>query len=297
MQSQKQALLKQQIDMKDKEQYIKDFIVQALHEDVGEGDHTSLACIPKEARSKAKLLVKDPGVLAGVELAKEIFKHVDKTATIDIQIEDGAAVSVGDIAFTVECNSQALLKAERLILNSMQRMSGIATLSNRYKFEIEDLDVKILDTRKTTPMIRFLEKWAVRLGGCTNYRDGLYDWIMIKDNHIDACGGLRQAITRVVEYQKENNLNLGVTVEVRNLVELYQVLETGQVTRIMLDNFELPLLEEAVAIIGDKYETEASGGINIHTIRKVAQTGVDFISVGALTHSAVSLDLSLKVIK
>ena len=179
----------------------------------------------------------------------------------------------------------------------MQRMSGIATLSNRYKFEVEDLPVRILDTRKTTPTIRFLEKWAVRLGGCENYRDGLYDWIMIKDNHIDACGGIRQAIEKIADYQEANQLNLPVTVEVRNLVELHEVLAVGKVTRIMLDNFELPLLKEALATINGRFETEASGGINIHTIRRVAKTGVDFVSVGALTHSAHSLDLSLKVVK
>ena len=173
---------------------------------------------------------------------------------------------------------------------------ALLLLSNRYKFEVEDLPVTILDTRKTTPLIRFLEKWAVRLGGCTNYRDGLYDWIMIKDNHIDACGGIRQAIERVEAYQKENNLTLGVTIEVRNFVELYEVLETGMVTRIMLDNFELPLLREAIAIINQQFETEASGGINIHNVREVAKTGVNYISVGALTHSAISMDMSLKVI-
>lgn len=283
--------------MKEKEAFLAAFIKNALHEDIGEGDHTSLACIPKDSRSKAKLLVKDPGVLAGIEVAQRIFAEVDNTSVFDLKIEDGSPISTGDIAFYVECNSQALLKAERLILNTMQRMSGIATMANRYKFEVEDLPVQILDTRKTTPLIRFLEKWAVRLGGCTNYRDGLYDWIMIKDNHIDACGGIQEAIEEVARYQKVNNLNLNVTVETRNLVELYKVLEAGKVTRIMLDNFELPLLKEAVAIVDKRYETEASGGINIHTIRRVAQTGVDYISVGALTHSAVSLDLSLKIIK
>lgn len=276
---------------------LKKFIIDALFEDVRDGDHTSLACIPADSRSKAKLLVKDTGVIAGIELAKTVFSHVDPSSTIKVFHDDGAAVSVGDIAFEVECNSQALLKAERLVLNSMQRMSGIATLSNRFKFEVEDLPVQIIDTRKTTPLIRFLEKWAVRIGGCTNYRDGLYDWIMIKDNHHDACGGIKKAIERVAEYQKEKEMNLNVTIEVRNLNELDEVLEVGQVTRIMLDNFELPLLKAAVHTINGRFETEASGGINIHTVRKVAQTGVDFISVGALTHSAQSMDMSLKVIK
>ena len=273
------------------------FIDAGLTEDVQEGDHTSLACIPKDSRSKAKLLVKDVGVLAGVELAQHIFKRVDETAKIEVSHPDGSAVRYGDIAFVVECNAQALLKAERLVLNSMQRMSGMATLSNRFAFEVEDLPVKILDTRKTTPLLRFLEKWAVRIGGCTNYRDGLYDWFMIKDNHIDACGGITQAIERIAAYKKDNNLDLGVTVEVRNLVELYEVLEVGKVTRIMLDNFEIPLLREAVAIVDKRFETEASGGITINKVRAVAKTGVDYISVGALTHSAQSLDLSLKVIK
>ncbi len=276
---------------------LKKFIVDALHEDVRDGDHTSLACIPADSRSRAKLLVKDTGVIAGIELAKAVFNHVDPTATVKVYQDDGTSVSVGDIAFEVECNSQALLKAERLVLNTMQRMSGIATLSNRFKFEVEDLPVKIIDTRKTTPLIRFLEKWAVRIGGCENYRDGLYDWIMIKDNHHDACGGITQAIERVAEYQKKNGTNLNVTIEVRNLNELDEVLAVGQVTRIMLDNFEMPLLRAAIHTINKRFETEASGGININTVRNVAQSGVDYISVGALTHSAQSMDMSLKVIK
>lgn len=278
---------------------LEEFIDDALYEDVRGGDHTSQACIPSDARNKAKLLVKDAGVIAGIELAKAVFKKVDETSTINVFIEDGSSVSFGDIAFEVECNSQALLKAERLVLNAMQRMSGIATMSNRFKFEVEDLPVTILDTRKTTPLLRFLEKWAVKLGGCENYRFGLYDWFMIKDNHIDACGGIQEAIIRVAEYQIDNNLNLGVTVEVRNLVELYKVLEVGEdkVTRIMLDNFDIPILKEAVAIIDGRFETEASGGVNIHTVRKIAKSGVQYISVGALTHSFQSLDMSLKVIK
>lgn len=273
------------------------FITQALQEDVGPGDYTSLACIPPDSKSKAKLLVKDPGVIAGIPVAEAIFKKVDPEAVIDIKIPDGQAVSVGDIAFTVECNSQALLKAERLVLNTMQRMSGIATKSNRFMFEVEDLPVKILDTRKTTPNLRFLEKWAVRIGGCHNYRDGLYDRIMIKDNHIDACGGIQQAIETVCQYLFDNKLSLEITIEVRNLVELHEVMEVGKVDRIMLDNFELPLLEEAIATIDRQYETEASGGVNINTVRKIAQAGVDYISVGGLTHSSTSLDLSLKVMK
>jgi nicotinate-nucleotide pyrophosphorylase (carboxylating) len=201
------------------------------------------------------------------------------------------------VAFEVECNAQALLRAERLVLNTMQRMTGIATQSNRFQFEVEDLNVTILDTRKTTPLIRPLEKLAVKLGGCSNYRFGLYDWIMIKDNHIDACGSITSAIEQVVAYQKAKGTDLGVTVEVRNLVELHEVLQVGQVTRILLDNFELPLMTEAVHTVDKRFETEASGGVNIHNVREVALTGVDYVSVGALTHSAQSLDLSLKVVK
>lgn len=285
------------IDFRSKDQYLDDFIDNGLREDVGDGDHTSLACIPANDRCHARLLVKDAGVIAGIEVAERIFKKVDPQSSFHAFIQDGDDVHYGQIAFEVECNTHAMLKAERLVLNTMQRMSGIATQSNRFAFEVEDLPVHVLDTRKTTPLIRFLEKWAVQLGGCENYRFGLYDWIMIKDNHIDECGGVRQAIEKVEAYQKEKGLNLKVTVEVRNLVELYEVMETGKVDRILLDNFELPLLEEAVAIVNKRFETEASGGITIHNIRKVAQTGVDFISAGALTHSAVSLDLSLKVVK
>ncbi len=275
---------------------LDNFIDQALNEDIGPADHTSLACIPANSRSKAHLLIKEPGVLAGVEVARRILHKVDPQSHFQLYLEDGADVSAGEQAFETECNTRALLSAERLILNTMQRMSGIATLSNRFHFEVEDLPVTILDTRKTTPLIRFLEKWAVRLGGCTNYRNGLYDRFLIKDNHVEACGSMRAAIERVLEYRKTHQLeDLDITVEVRNLVELYEVLEVGQIDRIMFDNFELPLLHEAIAIVDGRYETEASGGVNIHNVRKIAQTGVNFISVGALTHSAVSLDLSLKI--
>lgn len=276
---------------------LDDFIVKGLYEDIHEGDHTSLACIPADDRGTAKLLVKGEGVIAGIEVAKAIFKHVDPASTIDVRIHDGADVKYGDIAFFVECNSQALLKAERLVLNTMQRLSGIATLSSRFAFEVEGLPVKILDTRKTTPLLRFLEKWAVKVGGCDNYRVGLYDWIMIKDNHTDACGSISLAIDKVNEYLRSHKLDLGITVEVRNLVELQEVLDKGGVTRIMFDNFELPILAEAVAHVNKRFETEASGGVTLHTVRKIALTGVDYISVGALTHSAGTLDLSLKVIK
>ncbi|OAV43566.1 carboxylating nicotinate-nucleotide diphosphorylase [Lewinella sp. 4G2] len=278
-------------------QRILQFITEALAEDVGPGDFTSEATIPSDKRDTARLLVKDVGVLAGVDVAKMIFMAVDPTAEFDQRMNDGDLMHVGDEAFFVTCNSRALLRAERLVLNTMQRMSGIATLSNRYAFEVEDLPVKVLDTRKTTPNLRFLEKWAVRLGGCHNYRDGLYDRIMIKDNHIDAAGSLTGAIEGVQTFFRENNMQLPITVEVRNLVELMEVLNVGQVDRIMLDNFELPILKEAVQHIGDRFESEASGGVNLKTIRDIALTGVEYISVGALTHGATSLDLSLKVVK
>lgn len=278
-------------------QRIAQFVTEALAEDVGPGDFTSEATIPAGKRDTARLLVKDVGVLAGVEVAKMIFRHVDPTVEFDQRMQDGDLMHEGDEAFYVTCNSRALLQAERLVLNTMQRMSGIATLTNRYAFEVEDLPVKLLDTRKTTPNLRFLEKWAVRLGGGHNYRDGLYDRIMIKDNHIDAAGSITKAINGVQAFFRENTMQLPITVEVRNLVELMEVLSVGQVDRIMLDNFETVLLREAVAHVDGRYETEASGGITLNTIREVAETGVDYISVGALTHSAVSQDLSLKVVK
>jgi nicotinate-nucleotide pyrophosphorylase (carboxylating) len=273
------------------------FTKAALQEDLGAGDYTSLACIPADSISDAHLLIKEPGVLAGVAVAEHILRHVDPNAQFVPLIADGRDVSVGDVAFQVRCNTRALLGAERVILNTMQRMSGIATLSNQFHFEIEDLPVTILDTRKTTPLLRFLEKWAVRLGGCMNYRDGLYDRFLIKDNHIQACGSVQAAIEGVLSYRKAHQLeHLHITLEVRNLVELYEALEAGNIDRIMLDNFELPLLKEAVEIIAGRYEVEASGGVTIHNVRKVAMTGVNFVSVGALTHSSSSLDLSLKII-
>jgi nicotinate-nucleotide pyrophosphorylase (carboxylating) len=273
------------------------FIQAALDEDIKDGDHTSLACIPADSRSKAKLLVKDDGVIAGVELAKQIFLTLDPNAVFEEIISDGQDIKYGDIVFYVECNTQALLKGERLALNVMQRMSGIASLSNRFAFEVEGLPVTILDTRKTTPLLRFLEKWAVKIGGCDNYRIGLYDWIMIKDNHVDACGSLTKAIDAVHDYLQKTGKNLNITVEVRNLVEVEEVLNRGGITRIMFDNFELPILREAVHHVNKRFETEASGGVSLSTVRKIALTGVDYISVGALTHSAGTLDLSLKVMK
>lgn len=275
---------------------ILNFIHQCLDEDVRDGDVTTLACIDPNSRSKGKLLIKDVGIIAGLELAEAIFKHVDPASILAFNNRDGDAVHEGDIAFTVECQTHALLKAERLVLNSMQRMSGIATLSNRFLFEVEDLPVKLLDTRKTTPGIRFLEKWAVEMGGGHNYRFGLYDWFMIKDNHITACGTVTDAIEKVAAYQKLKGTNLSVTVEVKNLMELFEVLDTGKVTRIMFDNFELPLLKEGVRLVNKRFETEASGGVNLGSVRKIAMTGVDYISIGALTHSAQALDMSLKIL-
>jgi nicotinate-nucleotide pyrophosphorylase (carboxylating) len=279
------------------DQQINDFIVAGLYEDIRDGDHTSLATIPAESRSKAILRVKDYGVLAGVELAGQILKHLDPDAIFTVHKTDGTDVLFGQTAFEVEAHTRALLQGERLLLNCMQRMSGIATLSSRFAFEVGDLPVKVLDTRKTTPLIRFLEKWAVKIGGCENYRWGLYDWMMIKDNHVDAAGGVKQAIERAHAYQKEKGLSLGITLEVRNLVEVEEALEIGGITRIMFDNFEIPILHEAVAIVNGRFETEASGGITLFNVRKYALSGVNFVSAGALTHSANPLDLSFKIVK
>ncbi|MBL7826026.1 MAG: carboxylating nicotinate-nucleotide diphosphorylase [Saprospiraceae bacterium] len=279
------------------DQLLHDFITAGLYEDIHDGDHTSLATIPAGVRGKAVLKVKDYGIIAGIELAEKIFKHIDPSAKFTVHKADGSDMLYGQTAFEVEADTRALLQGERLALNCMQRMSGIATLSSRFAFEVGDLPVKVLDTRKTTPLIRFLEKWAVKIGGCENYRWGLYDWMMIKDNHVDAAGGIKKAIERAHNYQKEKGLQLNITVEVRNLVEVEEVLEAGGITRIMFDNFELPILHEAVAMVNKQFETEASGGITLFNVRKYAQTGVDYVSAGALTHSAQPLDLSLKIVK
>jgi len=271
------------------------FIRLGIAEDVGEGDHTSMACIRSTRVSKAKLLVKDDGIISGVEVARRIFKELAAAADFELLIPDGSVVKPGDIVFHVTCPTRALLMAERLVLNTMQRMSGISTLSSLYAQEVEGLPVKVLDTRKTTPGIRFLEKEAVRIGGCYNYRSGLYDWIMIKDNHIDACGSIPLAIDRVAEYLAKTNKDLSITIEVRNLVELQQVLDHGGVTRIMMDNFEIPILREAVAMVNKRFETEASGSITLNNVRAYAETGVDYVSSGALTHSAGTMDMSLKI--
>ena len=279
------------------EAQIHDFIVAGLHEDVRDGDHTSIATIPADDRSRAVLKVKDYGVLAGIELACHIFRHADPTCVVQVFKQDGDDSFYGEIAFEVEGYTRSILQAERLVLNSMQRMSGIATLASRFAFEVGDLKTKVLDTRKTTPLIRFLEKWAVKIGGCENYRWGLYDWIMIKDNHVDAAGGIRKAVESAHHYLKTNNLDLGITLEVRNLVEVHEALEVGGITQLMFDNFEIPILAEAVATVGGRFKTEASGGITLNTVRKYARTGVDYVSAGALTHSAQPLDLWLKIVK
>ena len=274
---------------------IDEIIANALVEDIGDGDHTSLATIPENATGKARLLVKDDGILAGVELAEIIFQKVDPNLEIEVLIEDGSPVRKGDIAFYVSGRSRSILTAERLVLNFMQRMSGIATQTHKLASLIADLPTQLLDTRKTTPCVRMMEKWAVKIGGGHNHRFALYDMIMIKDNHVDYAGGIVQAIDRVEEYLKSKQKQLKIEVETRNLEEVKMVLNRGGVDRIMLDNFSPEAISEALKIIPrDLYEVEASGGITGDSIRAYAQTGVDFISSGALTHSYQSLDLSLK---
>ena len=276
---------------------IDEIILKSLREDVGEGDHTSLSTIPLNAAGKARLLVKEDGVLAGVDIARKVFFYTDERIVMDQFIEDGARVKVGDIAFEVSGPSIALLTAERTALNFMQRMSGIATQTRRMVDAIGGLPTKILDTRKTTPLLREIEKMAVKLGGGFNHRFGLYDMILIKDNHVDFAGGIVNAISACHEYMNDKGLHLNIEIEVRNLDELKQVLDHGGVNRIMLDNFSFDLLRQAVNMIGPDYETEASGGITLQTIRQYAECGVNFISVGALTHHINSLDLSLKAVK
>ena len=275
---------------------IDQFILNSLTEDVGEGDHTSMATIPAGTNGKAKLLVKDSGILAGVELAGEIFKLVDPSLKLTFYLNDGAAVKYGDIAFEVEGNARNILKAERLVLNCMQHMSGVATKTRAISAILAGTKAKVLDTRKTTPGMRYLEKWAVRIGGGVNHRFGLYDMILIKDNHVDYSGGISNAIANTHAYLTAQNKKLDIEIEVRNLAELDEVLRSGGINRILLDNFSLQNLRDAVAIIADRYITEASGGITIDNIRQYAECGVDYISVGALTHSVKSLDLSLKAV-
>ena len=276
---------------------VDEIIINALKEDIGEGDHSSLACIPLTATGKAKLLIKEKGILAGVEVAKKIFNKVDKNLNIQILINDGTEINKGDVAFTIEGKAISILSAERVVLNFMQRMSGIATFTHNAVSLLEGLKTKILDTRKTTPNFRIFEKEAVRIGGGNNHRMGLYDMIMIKDNHVDFAGGIRQAIEATHKYLSEHNKKLKIEIESRNLQEVQEILSIGQVDRIMLDNFNISDLKEAVLLINHTYETEASGGINLENIRQYAECGVDYISLGALTHQIKSLDMSLKAIK
>ena len=274
-----------------------EFIEQALHEDIQDGDHSTLACIPADAHGKALLKIKEAGIIAGIDIAKQIFKHLDPQAQMEVWLKDGQMVKPGDQAFEIQTSVHNILKAERLVLNIMQRMSGIASLTRKYVDQIADLPSKLLDTRKTTPNFRWFEKRAVLIGGGFNHRMGLYDMIMLKDNHIDYCGGIEQAILKTNQYLKDKNLSLQIEIEARTLEDVKTILEVGQVHRIMLDNFSVSLLKEAVEMIGGQYETEASGGITIESIRSYAETGVDFISAGAIIHHAVSMDLSLKAIK
>lgn len=276
---------------------IDKFIHASLKEDVGDGDHTSLATIPSGTKGKAKLLVKDNGILAGVELATEIFRIVDPKLKLTIFINDGAEVKPKDIVFEVEGSVHCILKAERLVLNCMQRMSGIATQTDHVVDLLKGTNTQVLDTRKTTPGMRYLEKWAVRIGGGINHRFGLYDMILIKDNHVDYSGGIRQAIENTQEYLAAHQKKLAIEIEVRNMDELEEVLQTGGVDRILLDNFNFVDLKQAVNIIEGRYITEASGGITIDNVREYANCGVDYVSIGALTHSVKCLDLSLKAIR
>lgn len=266
----------------------------AFAEDIGDGDHTTLSCIPATAMGKSKLLIKEAGVLAGIEIAKEIFNRFNPTMKVEVFIQDGAEVKPGDIAMVVEGKVQSLLQTERLMLNVMQRMSGIATMTRRYVKQLEGTNTRVLDTRKTTPGLRMLEKAAVKIGGGVNHRIGLFDMILLKDNHVDFAGGIDKAINRAKEYCQEKGKDLKIEIEVRNFDELQQVLAIGGVDRIMFDNFTPENTKKAVAMIDGKYETESSGGITFDTLRDYAECGVDFISVGALTHSVKGLDMSFK---
>lgn len=276
------------------ENKISEFISRALAEDIGDGDHSSLAAIPATAQNQARLLVKGEGILAGVELAGYIFGAVDPDLQVEVLLADGSQVKYGDVALTVKGKAQSILTAERLVLNCMQRMSGIASYTHHLTQLIAGTGAKLLDTRKTTPNFRIMEKWAVLIGGGHNHRFGLFDMIILKDNHIDYAGGIRQAITATQRYLQEVGKDLKIEVETRNLAEVQEALATGGIHRIMLDNMSPEMMREAVALIGGRYETEASGGITEASIRAVAECGVDYISVGALTHSIKSMDLSLK---
>lgn len=273
---------------------ITTFIERALEEDVASGDYSTLACIPADTKGKAVLKIKEAGVLAGMDVARRIFQYLEPDVVFQAYKKDGDRIAFGEIAFDVEAKVHTILKAERLVLNCMQRMSGIATLTDVYVSKISNYNTKILDTRKTTPLFRWFEKEAVRIGGGYNHRMGLYDMVMLKDNHIDYCGGIEAAIIKTNEYLKANNLDLKIEVETRSIEDVERVLKTGNVHRIMLDNYAPEQISKALEMIDGQYETEASGGIKLENIEDYAATGVDFISVGALTHHAVSLDLSLK---
>jgi nicotinate-nucleotide pyrophosphorylase (carboxylating) len=275
---------------------LRDFILNSLAEDLGDGDHTSLACIPATENGKAKLLIKEKGILAGIRVAEEIFTIIDQDLKFELILKDGTYINPGDIAFYISGRQQSILKGERLVLNVMQRMSGIATSTHEYASILRGLRTRILDTRKTTPGFRFLEKEAVRIGGGMNHRMGLYDMILLKDNHIDYAGGIVNAIHKTAEYLNRNKLDLKVEIEARSVEDVKTILSTGGVDRIMLDNFSVKDTLIAVKEISGRYETESSGGINLDTIRAYAECGVDFISVGALTHHIKSLDMSLKAI-
>ena len=276
------------------EEFLTQFIDSALREDIGDGDHSTLGSIPAGARNTARLLVKDQGILAGVELATAIFRHADKDLQVEVLLSDGATIKPGDVAFTVHGSSRSILTLERLVLNCMQRMSAIATKTRHYVSLISGTGAQLLDTRKTTPNFRLPEKWAVLIGGGKNHRMGLFDMIMLKDNHIDMAGGISAAINRTKDYLRATDRKLPVEIETRTLAEVQQVLDTGGVDIIMLDNMDLGTLRKAVQLIAGRYKTEASGGVTESTIRGIAETGVDYISVGALTHAVKSLDLSLK---
>ena len=280
--------------MKTREELIDALIDLAFAEDIGDGDHTTLCCIPAEAMGRQRLIIKEEGILAGVEIARMVFHRFDPELQMTVYITDGAHVKPGDVAFVVEGRVRSLLQTERLMLNIMQRMSGVATMTHRYQSELAGLKTKVLDTRKTTPGMRILEKEAVKIGGGMNHRIGLFDMILLKDNHVDFAGGIRQAITKAHEYLKANGKDLKIEIEVRNLDELQEALDTGGVDRIMLDNFTPELTRQAVEIIAGRCETESSGGITLATLRQYGECGVDYISVGALTHSVKGLDMSFK---
>lgn len=280
--------------METKQELIDRLIDLAFAEDIGDGDHTTLSCIPEDAMGRSRLLIKEPGVLAGVEIAKEIFRRFDPTMQVEVLLGDGSEVKPGDVAMVVTGKVRSLLQTERLMLNVMQRMSGIATMTRRYVKQLEGTRTRVLDTRKTTPGMRMLEKEAVRIGGGVNHRIGLFDMILLKDNHVDFAGGIANAIRRAKDYCREKGKDLKIEIEVRNLDELRQVLDLGGIDRIMFDNFTPELTRQAVEMVGGRYETESSGGITFDTLRQYAETGVDFISVGALTHSVKGLDMSFK---